>query len=55
MTKSKKVTVRAIDKIIIKRLSSKDLKEEGYSAVNDKWKKELEDTIDIANTEWTDD
>lgn len=55
MTKSKKVTVRAIDKIIIKRLSTKDLKEEGYSAVNDKWKKELEDTIDIANTKWTDD
>ena len=55
MTKNKRVTIRSIDKIIIKRLSSKDLKEEGYSAVNDKWKKELEDTIDIANTKWTDD
>lgn len=54
MTKSKKVTIRAIDKVIIKRLSSKDLKEEGYSAVNDKWRKELEETIDIANTKWTD-
>ena len=54
MTKNKKVTIRSIDKIIIKRLSSKDLKEEGYSAVNEKWKKELEDTIDIANTKWTD-
>lgn len=53
--KNKRVTIRSIDKIIIKRLSSKDLKEEGYSAVNDKWKKELEDTIDIANTKWTDD
>ena len=52
--KNKRVTIRSIDKIIIKRLSSKDLKEEGYSAVNDKWKKELEDTIDIANTKWTD-
>jgi DNA replication protein len=55
MAKNKKVTIRSIDKIIIKRLSSKDLKEEGYSAINDKWKKELEDTIDIANTKWTDD
>lgn len=55
MTKNKRVTIRSIDKIIIKRLSSKDLKEEGYSAVNEKWRKELEDTIDIANTKWTDD
>lgn len=54
MTKNKRVTIRSIDKIIVKRLSSKDLKEEGYSAVNEKWKKELEDTIDIANTKWTD-
>ncbi len=54
MTKTKRVTIRSIDKIIVKRLSSKDLKEEGYSAVNEKWKKELEDTIDIANTKWTD-
>lgn len=54
MTKNKRVTIRSIDKIIIKRLSSKDLKEEGYSAVNEKWRKELEDTIDIANTKWTD-
>ena len=54
IAKNKRVTIRSIDKIIIKRLSSKDLKEEGYSAVNEKWKKELEDTIDIANTKWTD-
>ena len=54
IAKNKRVTIRSIDKIIIKRLSSKDLKEEGYSAVNEKWKKELEDTIDIANTNWTD-
>ena len=54
MTKNKRVTIRSVDKIIIKRLSSKDLKEEGYSAVNEKWRKELEDTIDIANTKWTD-
>lgn len=55
MVKNKRVSIRSIDKLIIKRLSSKDLKEEGYSAVNEKWKKELEDTIDIANTKWTDD
>ena len=55
IAKNKRVTIRSIDKIIIKKLSSKDLKEEGYSAVNEKWKKELEDTIDIANTKWTDD
>ena len=55
ISKNKRLTIRSIDKIIIKRLSSKDLKEEGYSAVNEKWKKELEDTIDIANTKWTDD
>ena len=54
MTKNKRVTIRSVDKIIIKRLSSKDLKEEGYSAVYEKWRIDLEDTIDIANTKWTD-
>ena len=30
------------------------VRKEFIKAVNEKWKKELEDTIDIANTKWTD-
>lgn len=54
-SKYKKVTLRQIDKIIVKRMTSTDVQKEGYSAVNDKYRQELETAIDIANTKWTDD
>lgn len=53
--KSKNVTIRQIDKIIIKRMTSTDVKKEGYSAINDKYRQEIETAIDIVNTKWTDD
>ena len=37
----------------MKYLSSRDIEKEGYSSVNEKWKKDIEDTIRIANTKWT--
>ncbi len=52
--KSKKVTVNQIDKAILKYVSSRDIEKEGYSSVNEKWKKDLEETMKIANTRWTD-
>jgi DNA replication protein DnaD len=51
----KKITINSVDKEIVKRLSSKQIEKEGYSPVNEKWRKDLEETIDIANTKWTDD
>ena len=51
--KSKRVTINQIDKSIMKYLSSRDIEKEGYSSVNEKWKKDIEDTIRIANTKWT--
>lgn len=53
--KSKRVTINQIDKAILKFVSSRDIEKEGYSSVNEKWKKDLENTIRIANTKWTDD
>lgn len=54
MSKSKRVSLRAVDRAIIKRMTSNDREKEGYSAINDKWKQDIENTIDIANTKWTD-
>lgn len=51
--KHKKVTINQIDKAILKYISSRDIEKEGYSSVNEKWKKDLEDTIKIANVKWT--
>lgn len=51
--KTKRVTINQIDKLIMKYLSSRDIEKEGYSSVNEKWKKDIEDTIRIANTKWT--
>ncbi len=51
--KYKRVTINQIDKSIMKYLSSRDIEKEGYSSVNEKWKKDIEDTIRIANTKWT--
>lgn len=53
--KVKNVTVNKLDKMILKYVSSRDIEREGYSSANEKWKKDLEKTIEIANTRWTDD
>lgn len=51
--KMKKVTINQVDKAISKYLSSRDIEKEGYSSINEKWKKDFEDTLEIANTKWT--
>lgn len=53
--KMKNVTINKLDKMILKYVSSRDIEREGYSSANEKWKKDLEKTIEIANTRWTDD
>ena len=51
--KSKRITINSGDKAITKYVSSRDIEKEGYSNVNEKWKKDIEDTIKIANVKWT--
>ena len=51
--KSKRITINSVDKAITKYVSSRDIEKEGYSNVNEKWKKDIEDTIKIANVKWT--
>lgn len=50
--KSKYVTIKAVDKIIIKNLTSKDRKKEGYSIVDEHHKKDIEEMIEIASYDW---
>lgn len=50
----KRVTINQIDKAICKYLSSRDIEKEGYSSINEKWKKDVEETLKIANVKWTD-
>jgi DNA replication protein len=52
--KSKRVTVNQIDRAISKYLSSRDIEKEGYSSVNEKWKKDIENTIRIVQGKWED-
>ncbi len=53
--KAKRVTLKGVDKIIIKRLTMNDIEKEGYSSISESNKNDLQKTIDIAATRWTDD
>lgn len=50
-----KKSFRAIDKILLQWQTRDDRKKEGYSAINDKWNKNIEETIKIAQAKWVDD
>lgn len=50
--KTKRITIKAVDKMIIKMMQSNDIRKEGYSAVNEKNKKDIEETIAIASYNW---
>lgn len=50
--KSKRVTINQIDRTIGKYLSSRDIEQEGYSTINEKWKKDIENTIRIVKGNW---
>jgi DNA replication protein len=52
---AKKQSIRAIDKILLKRTARSDVAKEGYSAVSEQWEKDIEKTIAIAQTKWLDD
>lgn len=50
--KSKRITIRGVDKMIIRMLSSSDIRKEGYSTIDEKNKKDIDETIAIASYNW---
>ena len=50
-----KKSFRAVDKILLQWQTRDDRKKEGYSAINDKWNKNIDETIKIAQAKWVDD
>jgi len=52
---SNKKSIRSIDKILLKRTVRSDREKEGYSAASEEWEKDIEKTIEIAQTKWLDD
>ena len=53
VSKNKK-SLRSIDKILLAWQTRDDMEKEGYSAVSEKWNKDIEETIKIAKTKWID-
>ncbi len=49
---NKYVTIKAVDKLIIKKLTSNDRKKEGYSIVDEHNKKDIDEMIEIASYDW---
>ena len=50
--KHNKVTVKMVDKLIIKNLAHTDRVEEGFSTVDEKTKKDIKKAMDIASYDW---
>lgn len=53
LSKNKK-SLRSVDKILLKWQTRDDRKEKGYSTASEKWDKDMEEAIKIANTKWID-
>lgn len=51
LSKGKK-SLRSVDKTLLQWQTRDDIEKEGVSAVNDKWTKNIEKTIKIAQTKW---
>ncbi len=51
---SGKKNIRAVNKILINRRKQDDIQKEGASAVNDRWDKSVEETIQAAKALWGD-
>ncbi len=49
-----KKNIRAVNKILINRRKQDDIQKEGASAVNDRWDKSVEETIQAAKALWGD-
>lgn len=52
LQKAKRVSFKALDKIILKNLTSNDRKKEGYSVIDEAHKQNIDDAIKIASYNW---
>ncbi len=50
-----KKSLRAVDKILLQWQTRDDREKEGYSAINEQWNKDIEESIRIARAKWVDD
>ncbi len=50
--KNGRVTIKEIDKMLLKKLTEKDREKEGYSAINEKNRTPIENTIKIVSSNW---
>ena len=53
--KERKKSIRAVDKILRAKRRDADIAQEGASAVNDTWDKDIAKTMEIAKAMWGDD
>ena len=52
--KQNKYSLKAVDKILMQWQARDDIEKEGHSAINESWKKNINQTIDIAQKKWGD-
>ena len=54
LSKGKK-SLRSVDKVLLSWTEREDIEKEGFTSLDSKWDKNLEETIRIAKTPWLDD
>lgn len=52
--KSNKKTIKAVNRILVARRQQDDIQKEGASAVNDRWDKSVEETVEAIKSLWGD-
>ena len=48
----KKKNIRYIDKILLEWRQQEERKQEGYTTITKDWKKDIKETIEVANLAW---
>jgi DNA replication protein len=46
--------IKYVDKVILSYIREKEIKQEGFSTNSEKWRHNIEETIEIANINWLD-
>lgn len=55
VSRSKRKSMNAVDKTLLKMAARDDVDKEGYTTIDSKWNKNIEETMKIAKTKWLDD
>lgn len=51
-SQNKRISIRAVDKVLLSKAKANERDKEGVSALSDNWSKNLDETIRIAKTKW---